>query len=232
MPQDPPHADDHRFSRADFNRAERQLLRDGQWANARVELVQLNGADWTVKDFSSRSWWVRNGIGRFLLGRELRVLRRLHGITGISPAAFRIDAFAMATRFLPGRMLAQVRPDEVTPAFFLQLETLVQAIHARKLVHLDIRGPKNLLLLPDGTPGIIDFQSSLSTRWMPGFLRRTLEDIDLGGVYKRWNLWQPQSLDAGRRAVFERGNRLRRLWLLRGYPVFGSKQRNPKQSDN
>ena len=67
---------------------------------------------------------------------------------------------------------------------------------------------------------------------VPGFLRGILEDIDLGGVYKRWNLWQPQTLDAGRLAVFERGNRLRRFWLLRGYPTLGNKQRNRKHSDN
>lgn len=232
MSNDPSNAQVNPFSRGDFSRAERKLLRDGQWANARVERVHIDGVDWTVKDFSSRSWWVRNSIGRFLLRRELRVLQRLHGIAGISPASFRIDAFAMATRYLPGRILAQVRPDEVGPAFFLQLEALVQSMHARKLVHLDIRGPKNLLLQPDGTPGIIDFQSSLSTRRLPGFLRRMLEDIDIGGVYKRWNLWQPQTLDAGRRAVFERGNRLRRFWMLRGYPTLGTKRRRDGRQDN
>lgn len=232
MLQDTSHAGTTAFTRDDFSRSERKLLREGQWANARVERVHLHGYDWTVKDFSPRSWWVRNSIGRFLLRRELRVLSRLRGIPGISPEAFRIDAFAMATRFLPGRSLAQTSPDEITTDFFLQLETLVKSMHARGQVHLDIRGPKNLLLLPDGNPGIIDFQSSLSTRWLPGFLRHTLEDIDLGGVYKRWNLWQPQTLDAGRREIFERGNRLRRFWPFKGYPTLGAKRRRPKRSEN
>jgi hypothetical protein len=212
------------FTRDDFNNCERELLRDGQWANARVDFVHINDQDWTVKDFSSRSWWVRNSIGRFLLRRELRVLKQLSGIDGISSVAFRIDAFALASQFLPGRILAHAKPEGVRADFFPQLEALVQAMHARKIVHLDIRGPKNILVQPDGRPGIIDFQSSLSTRWMPNFLRRILEDIDLGGVYKRWNLWQPQTLDDTRRGVFERSNRFRRLWLLRGYPTFGSKR--------
>lgn len=216
---------DTAFSRADFQRAERSLLREGQWANARVERVHIGGHDWTVKDFSPRAWWVRNSVGRFLLRRELRALALLRGLDGVSPQAFRIDAFAMASRFQPGRSLAQVRPAEVTPAFFLALEELVRAMHARGLVHLDIRGPKNILLSPDGKPGLIDFQSSLRTRRMPGFLRGILEDIDIGGVYKRWNLWHPETLDAGRRQVFERGNRLRRFWLLRGYPAFGRRRR-------
>jgi hypothetical protein len=216
------------FAREQLNRCERKLLRDGQWANARVELVHINAYAWTVKDFSSRAWWVRNSIGRFLLRRELRVLKQLNGIDGISCNAFRIDAFALASQFLPGRVLAHVKPNEVGMDFFPQLETLVHKMHARKIVHLDIRGPKNILLQPDGRPAIIDFQSSISTRWMPSFLRRILEDIDIGGVYKRWNLWQPQNLDDTRRAVLLRSNRFRRYWLFRGYPTFGSKHRKSK----
>jgi protein-S-isoprenylcysteine O-methyltransferase Ste14 len=213
------------FEREVLDRAERRLLREGQWANARVELVHIGGLDWTVKDFSPRSWWVRNSIGRFLLARELRALQRLHGLTGVTADSFRIDDFALAARFLPGRSLAQVRPDEVTSDYFLQLEALVRSMHATGLVHLDIRGPKNLLLMPDGTPGIIDFQSSLSTRWMPARLRRVLEDGDLSGIYKRWNAWQPDTLDEERRKTLYRSNRLRRLWPFRGYPTFGTKSR-------
>lgn len=216
------------FSRHDFEQSEHKLLRDGQWANARVELVHIHACDWTVKDFSNRSWWVRNTIGRFLLRRELRILMQLSGIDGISSDSFRMDAFALATRFLPGQILAQVQRTEVNADFFLRLEVLVQAMHARNVVHLDIRGPKNILVQPNGNPAIIDFQSSLSTRRMPNFLRRILEDIDLGGVYKRWNLWQPQTLDDTRRAVWERSNRFRRFWLLRGYPSFASKSRRGK----
>jgi len=112
------------FTREDFNNCERKLLRDGQWANARVDLVHINACDWTVKDFSSRSWWVRNSIGRFLLRRELRVLKQLNGIVGISNAAFRIDAFALASRFLPGKILAQAKPEDVPANFFSATRSL------------------------------------------------------------------------------------------------------------
>ena len=102
---------------------------------------------------------------------------------------------------------------------------IVQELLANAIRHAN---PKNILVQPNGKPAIIDFQSSLSTRWMPNFLRRILEDIDLGGVYKRWNLWQPQTLDETRREVLERSNRFRRFWLLRGYPTFGSKKPRAK----
>ena len=220
------------FTREDFSQSEHKLLRNGKWANARVDLVNINGCDWTVKDFSTRVWWVRNTVGRFLIRRELRVLKQLQGIEGISQDSFRIDAFAMATQFVPGTILAQIKTKEVPVEFFPQLEALVQLMHSRNLVHLDIRGPKNLLLRPDGTPGIIDFQSSLSTRWLPRFMCDILEDIDIGGVYKRWNLWQPQTLNDERRTILERSNRFRRFWLFRGYPSFITKRQSNKSSDS
>lgn len=210
------------FARADLLRAERALLRDGRWANARVERVQLDGRDWTVKDFSTRSWLVRNTFGRLLLRREVRTLQRLHGIAGVPAEAFRIDAHAIAARFLPGQSLAKADRARITPEFLEQLEQLLLAVHARGIVHLDTRGASNLLILPDGAPGLIDFQASLSTRWMPAFLRRILEALDMSGVYKKWALWQPLAMDATRRAAYEQSSRLRRFWILQGY--FGSRK--------
>ncbi|MEG0821036.1 MAG: hypothetical protein RR101_05205 [Burkholderiaceae bacterium] len=212
------------FTRADLARARITLMRDGRWANARVTRVELDGGEWTLKDFGDRSWWVRNTLGRFLLAREVRALDRLTGLEGVPADAFRVDGYAIAARFVPGKILAKLEPAQVTPEFLEQLEALLRAVHARGIVHLDTRGASNLLMRPDGTPGIIDFQASLTTRWMPAGLRRLLEDFDLSGVYKKWAAWQPQAMGEARRAEFERINRLRRFWVLRGY--FGLKKQH------
>jgi hypothetical protein len=207
------------FNRADLARAERHLLRDGRFANAKVERVRLDGVDWIFKDFSSRAWWVRHGVGRLLLAREVRALRRLEGLPGIPSMAFRVDGFAMAARFVPGRTLGRVGLDgePLSAQFLAALEALLQRVHARGLVHLDTRGGNNLLMMPDGAPGIIDFQAALSTRWMPLPLRRWFEVLDLGGIYKKWLQFQPEAMGAQRREHFERMNRWRRLWVFRGY---------------
>lgn len=213
MPSPPP------FDRARLATAERELLRDGRFANARVERVRIDGVDWIVKDFASRGFVVRHGFGRFLLAREVRALQRLDGLPGVPAQAFRIDAHALAARYVPGRTLGRVELDGegLSVEFLGALEALLQQVHARGLVHLDTRGGNNLLLRPDGTPGIIDFQAALSTRWMPGPLRRWFEGLDLGGIYKKWAQFQPDAMGAQRRARFERLNRWRRLWVLRGY---------------
>ncbi len=222
------------FGRGDLGRAARELLRDGRFANARVERIGLDGTDWIFKDFSSRAFIVRHTVGRFLLGREVRALRRLEGIHGIPDQAFRVDAFAMAARFVPGRSLAGVDAAAIGTPYLLALEALLRQVHARGLVHLDTRGGGNLLMLPDGSPGIIDFQAALSTRWMPQGLRRWFDDLDMSGVYKKWLQSQPDTMGASRRADFERLTRWRRFWIFRGYlgarktaPPAGSASRAP-----
>jgi len=215
------------FDRAALAGAERKLLRDGRFANARVERVRVAGADWIFKDFASRAFIVRHTVGRFLLGREVRALRRLEGLHGIPSQAFRVDALSMAAHFVPGRALADTPDGPFSTEFLVALETLLRRVHARGLVHLDTRGGGNLLIGPDGAPGIIDFQAALSTRWMPRVLRGWLEDMDLSGIYKKWQRWQPDTLGEERLALLDRLNRWRRWWLLRGY--FGlSKKRKPQ----
>jgi predicted Ser/Thr protein kinase len=195
----------------------RELLRDGRWANAQVYRVEYGGRAWVVKDFATRGFWVRQTIGRFLLGRELRALERLAGVDGVPQNAFRIDANAIATEFIPGVTLGNVPPEAMSATFFADLERLLDAVHRRGIVHLDTRGTGNMLLRPDGKPALIDFQASLSTRRLPTRWRRWLDDLDMTGVYKKWLQHDPDSMGPGRRALYERMTRRRRLWIARGY---------------
>ena len=57
----------------------------------------------------------------------------------------------------------------------------------------------------------------LSTRWMPARLRRFLERIDRAAVYKHWARKSPATLGPERTSALARMNRLRPLWVLRGY---------------
>lgn len=205
------------FTRADLAGARRELMRDGRWANARVEKVSLVGADWTLKDFASRSFLVRNTIGRWLSRRELRALRRLAGVAGIPGDAFRVDAHAIAARYLDGTLFAKLPAERVTVAFLESYEALLAAVHGRGVVHLDTGGGSNMLMLADGAPGLFDFQAALITARLPRWLRRALEAVDRAGLYKKWAAWQPASLGAERRALLERRQRWRRYWVLRGY---------------
>jgi hypothetical protein len=214
------------FDRADLDAGSKQLLRDGRWANARVCCFNFDDEDWVVKDFAPRSFWVRNTLGRLLLRRELRALQRLAGIEGVPAGAFRVDAHAIAARYIPGMTLGKVSAEQLNASFFVALERLLQQVHARGIVHLDTRGTGNMLMTPAGHPALIDFQASVGTRWMPVSWRRWLGDLDMAGVYKKWLQHDPESMGPERRALYERMTRWRRLWVLRGYAGAAKQKRS------
>jgi RIO-like serine/threonine protein kinase len=204
------------------------LLREGRWANARVWRAEIGGRRWVIKDFSPRAWWVRNTIGRLFVRRELATLQRLHGLDGVPPDVFRLDGHAIAFGYIDGETLGKVDAARQNAAYFRALEDLLQNIHARGVVHLDTRGTGNVLMRTDGSPAVIDFQSSVSTRWMPLPLRRFVERIDLTGVYKKWMQHDPASMGPERIALNERMSRWRRFWVLRGYA--GARKPHPSKN--
>jgi len=207
-----------RFAREDFVAGAGQCIRKGRWANANVYLFDHGGKTWVVKDFLPRLWLVRNVIGRFLTRREINGLERLAGLPGVPQGAFRVDAFALAYYFVRGRRLRGLPASALPADFFPALERNLRTMHARSgIAHLDLRNAANIVVSESGAPSLIDFQSHLSMRWLPGPLRRFAEHVDCAAIYKHWARRCPATLGPERRAVLDRINRLRPLWVLRGY---------------
>ena len=211
------------FTRAQMTELPSRLLRDGRAANARVTCVTWQGREWTVKDFSPRNWWVRTFLAPFLLGHEFKILQKLNGVTGVASDSFVIDRHAIAIAFLPGTPLSEKDPAEISTQFLEEMETLLQGVHDRGVVHLDTRGTGNWLVSLEGKPLLIDFQASLTTGWMPASLRRIIELVDMSGVYKKWKEWQPQTMGQERQARYEEALYWRRKWVFEGY--FGKRKR-------
>ena len=206
-----------RISRRDFEIGRGERLGEGRWANVVRCRIGQGGAVWVVKDFRPRSFLARNLIGRFLVAREIRGLRTVAGIESPPRQALRVDAFTLAYRFVPGSSLRKVPIAQLGEDFFLALEKRVHQMHTRaRIVHLDLRNADNILVTEQGAPALLDFQSHLSTRWMPGPLRRLAQDVDLAAIYKHWAKLSPETLGASRAAVLARVNRLRPLWVLSG----------------
>lgn len=217
-PMAPVHERRARFTRTDFERGPRQLVSRGRWANAIVYRYEQGGVCWLVKDFRERPWLVRNLVGRFLVRRECRSLARVDGLPLMPRDSFRLDAHALAYRFVPGRSLRGKPPIVPPPDYFPALERALVQMHQRaRIVHLDLRNAGNILVTDAGQPMPIDFQSAVGTRWMPGPLRRFAEQIDFAAIYKHWRKRSPGTLGAERLAALSYINRLRPLWVPRGY---------------
>jgi predicted Ser/Thr protein kinase len=204
------------FTRAEVERAEKRLIRRGRWPKAELWRVQIAGGEWVVKDFRRRDIVTRNTIGLWLLGREWRALSRVAGIPGTPPDAFRIDRHALAYRFIPGRPLAKVPFREQSKEYFERLESLLDAVHTRGVVHLDNRNCNNILMTDRGEPALVDFESNVATGHLPRSIGDWLRSFDRAGVYKHWARANRGSMGAEREAALDRMNRWRKVWVLRG----------------
>lgn len=212
------------FTRAQFERDPGEVLSRGRWANAVLYVHRHAGKRWVVKDFLPRAFAVRNTIGRLLIRREIRALRKLAGVAGVPAGAFRLDAHALAYGFVPGVPLNEAELGSRAADFFARLERLLGEVHARGgILHLDVRNARNVLVSERGEPVLLDFQSHVGTGWMPAPMRRWGERFDLAGVYKHWERRSPETLGEARAGLLTQVNWWRRLWVLRGY--FGMRRK-------
>ncbi len=209
------------FTLQDAYAEPKEYLRHGRWANADVFVYEHSGVDWVLKDFTRRALIFRATAARFAIWREMRAMKRLQGIDGVPENPVLLARWAIVYPFIHGRTVRDAKDagQPFTREYFEALEELVFQMHARHVVHLDMRNGRNLLVRENGLPALLDFQTCMFTDHMPGRLERLLRGVDLSGVYKYWEKLQPESLGDERRAHLERIKRLRRFWKFQGYPV-------------
>jgi len=198
---------------------ELKLLHQGKWANADVYRFKKEGSLRVLKTFSERSFWVRWLLGTLFTWRESSALHRMKGIAGVPADVQKNRPFSLHYRYMEGITLATHlgKHGALPRAYFEAAEKLLAQIHARNLVHLDLRRGENWIVTPEGQPGIIDFQSMVSVRFLPKRIRGWLYEIDYSGVYKFWKKGCEKPLDEDRKKRADQVNRLRKFWVFQGY---------------
>ena len=93
--------------------------------------------------------------------REIFIYKRLEGVEGVPSFKGIIDRDAFAVEFIEGETLSRKLATELLHKALYNLEKVINAIHERGVVHLDLRQKKNILLKASGKVAVIDFQSSL-----------------------------------------------------------------------
>jgi hypothetical protein len=187
--------------RSDLARAER--ISRGGFANPDVLRVAVAGVPLVVKDFAPRGPLVRATLGRWIARREQRAWRALAGHPAVPTYLGAIDGLAFAVAHRAGRPLSRSVARETPPEFFARLAAAVDEMHARGVVHLDLRHQGNVLVGDDGAPVLIDFGSALVLR--PGSLgarvvRALLGWIDRSAVSK-WRAYSGAAAGAGGTAI-------------------------------
>jgi hypothetical protein len=131
-------------------------------------------------------------IGRFLTGHELAILGRLRGIPGVPNVLARHDRTGFIYEYIPGWTLDQ--DPGIPDRFFDQLRDIVDEVHSRNIVYVDMNKRGNIIVGDDSKPHLIDFQISLC---LPGFLLAPLRNVfrraDIYHLYKHKRNLAPQS---------------------------------------
>lgn len=214
------------FSPHPFSVENLTVIHQGRFANAIVFRYRDNDYDLVIKDYSHCPTIVRKTVGRLFIAHEAKILKRLQGIQGVAPQGYKLSELMLAYPYIEGSSLSVLRRrgKRLPPAFFRELESTVRQMHHRGVVHLDMRNLGNILCGQDGRPYLIDFQSALGFARLPRWLQPLLRATDLSGVYKGWLALCDAPLAPRKRRFFDSFNRIRKLWVFRGYPLIRSRR--------
>ena len=136
------------------------LAKGNKFGKPDLYQVKVGGRILMVKDVRGKPFFFRWTLGLWLIRNEWEIYSRLVGIRGIPRAVERIDRFAFVTEFVHGRPLQ--RGESLPHSFFSDLERILNEIHLRGVVHLDMRHKGNILISEQGDPYLIDFNSSVA----------------------------------------------------------------------
>ena len=149
------------------NLPEKQIGVIRQPTNTRptIRLVEDNGVQGVVKDFSVNGFIYLNIIGRFLLWRESRAYQRLRRIQGIPVFYRKIDGIALVISKVPGKDLEHLSDGEKPDLeFFKRLTRLIQRCHRRGTVHCDLKRSSNIMIDESGNPYIVDWAGAITSK--------------------------------------------------------------------
>jgi serine/threonine protein kinase len=203
------------MKREDFERGAVCLSKGSAFGKPDLNRVEVEGRILMVKDVQRRNLFLRWTLGLWLIHKEWEIYTRLKGTPGVPEPIERIDRFAFAMEFVPGRPIQ--RGEAMPSSFFCDLERILRDIHLRGVVHLDLRHKGNILISDKGEPFLIDFNSSFAFK-EKGFLRRylfpLLRWVDDGGLLKLKVRVLPSSMTPEEISLLKRFNLIRKLWIF------------------
>lgn len=175
-----------------------------------VSLVRVDGRSLVEKTYRNRGWPVRI-MGMLLVSWEAFIYSRLKGMSGIPKLTGRPDKYTLVTSYMGGEDLRATtkKPDD---AFFEKLSSLIEQMHQRGVLHLDLRNRRNYGIDSSGLPYLVDFASCLYIPWA-GKLKGFLAGIDWMGFLKVKQKLLPEGISNEERRRLALGKKLSNLWL-------------------
>lgn len=173
-----------------------KVLIKGRVTKADVFITRSEGLRFVVKDYSQKGFWERNFVGRLVIGREARAYEALSGIEGLPPRYKRLSPYALAVEYLEGKDFGSFERGELGPEAIRQFERIVDELHKRGWVHLDLHRRTNILFV-DGSVFVVDLASAIHTGSIPLFGHGLTELVGLAdrlSLVKLKKIFSPELL--------------------------------------
>lgn len=182
-----------------------RTLREGRGSRPEVRLLRHESRSLVLKDYGVGNRTLKL-LGLLLLGRERGAYQRLQGLPGIPECVGQLDRYALLVEYVDGVPASEAPLELLTPAFFERLERLVAAMHARGVVHGDLKRLDNILVTPTGEPVLIDFSAAFWNGSNPvsALVFGFLWDDDIRAIYKLKARRVPQLLTPAEEAFLAR----------------------------
>lgn len=129
---------------------------------------------------------------------EYKMYQMIADIPGVPPVGPRFGRRGFFHRYIEGKTLYELKKDSPLPEhFFSELRKILDAIHNRRILCLDVQKLGNIILSDEGSPYLIDHQISLFLPKRRGILGKWSDrifeffvHIDLYHLYKHKRRFQ------------------------------------------
>lgn len=203
------------LTRADLPALHAGHIKKGAWNKADIYLVETVEGRLAVKDYASKNALIR-WSGALQLAREAKAYRRLAGLPFVPRFHRVLDRHAIVMEYVGGIRLPKYHHRiRGVPNVAERIRGMLAQVHARGIIHGDLRSRDNILATDTGALYLIDFSSAMvfpETGWARRVLFPRLRRAEERALLK-WKValtpdeLTPEELDSHRRF-----KRLRRLW--------------------
>jgi serine/threonine protein kinase len=182
-----------------------------------ILILEREGERLVAKDFRNKNFFARCLWGPLNLRYEKFILDRLDGVSDIPRVIGFEDCNCLLLSWLDGEGI-KARSQQLDEEFFPRLFAIIEALHERGVLHLDLGHKSNIMVDAAGRPKVIDFNISLYLppyRWLRP-LFTLLARIDHYSVLRLKVKYRPQDCSPREQKQVKRFLRLRRLWIFDG----------------
>lgn len=168
-----------------------------------------------VRDTRAARWWLAP-LARWLMRREAAALAMLDGIDGV-PELLAFDRHTLRRGYLDGQPMHVARPRD--RRYFIAAARLLRRLHRAGVCHNDLAKEPNLLVRPDGSPALIDFQLATCSRRRHRLFRAAARE-DIRHLLKHKRQYLPTQLTRRELDILASPAPLSRAWMSLFKPVY------------